>query len=53
MRLSSSTCILPDELRTFHNYAADPISSNNSDQFDVRVDHTFSEKDNIFGRFSL
>jgi len=42
----------PTNSGLFNNYAADPISSNNSDQFDVRVDHTFSEKDNIFGRFS-
>ncbi|MGA2299079.1 MAG: TonB-dependent receptor [Candidatus Acidiferrum sp.] len=42
----------PTNSSLFNNYAANPISSNNSDQFDVRVDHTFSEKDNIFGRFS-
>jgi hypothetical protein len=42
----------PTNSGLFNNYAANPISSNNSDQFDVRVDHTFSEKDNIFGRFS-
>ncbi|HKN24395.1 MAG TPA: TonB-dependent receptor [Candidatus Acidoferrum sp.] len=42
----------PTNSGLFNNYAADPISSNNTDQFDVRVDHTFSEKDNIFGRFS-
>jgi len=42
----------PTNSNLFNNYAANPVSSNNSDQFDVRVDHTFSDKDNIFGRFS-
>jgi len=42
----------PTNSGLFNNYTANPISSNNADQFDVRVDHTFSEKDNIFGRFS-
>jgi len=42
----------PTNSQVFNNYAANPVSSNTSDQFDVRVDHTFSEKDNIFGRFS-
>jgi len=42
----------PTNSNLFSNYAANPISSNNTDQFDVRVDHTFSDKDNIFGRFS-
>ncbi len=36
----------------FNNYASNPISKNTVDQTDVRVDHTFTEKDNIFGRFS-
>ena len=36
----------------FNNYASNPISTNTVDQTDVRVDHTFSDKDNIFGRFS-
>ncbi len=42
----------PTNSNLFNNYAANPVSSNTSDQFDVRVDHTFSEKDNVFGRFS-
>jgi Carboxypeptidase regulatory-like domain/TonB dependent receptor len=37
----------------FNNYAANPVLSNNVDQFDVRVDHNFSQKDNIFGRVSF
>jgi hypothetical protein len=36
----------------FNNYAANPVLRNNADQFDVRVDHNFSQKDNIFGRVS-
>jgi hypothetical protein len=36
----------------FSNYAANPVLSNNADQFDVRVDHNFSQKDTIFGRVS-
>jgi Carboxypeptidase regulatory-like domain/TonB dependent receptor len=36
----------------FSNYAADPVLRNNADQFDVRVDHNFSQKDSIFGRVS-
>src|SRR6202790_2612966 len=36
----------------FTNYAANPKLSNNADQFDVRVDHNFSQKDSIFGRVS-
>jgi hypothetical protein len=36
----------------FNNYASNPISTNTVDQTDVRVDHTLTGKDNIFGRFS-
>ena len=36
----------------FNNYGSNPISTNTVDQTDVRVDHAFSTKDNIFGRFS-
>jgi hypothetical protein len=42
----------PTNSSLFNNFTANPISRNNSDQVDVRVDHTFSQKDNIFGRFS-
>lgn len=34
----------------FNNYSADPILKNNANQFDIRIDHNFSEKDSIFGR---
>ena len=36
----------------FNNYGSNPISTNTVNQMDARVDHTFSDKDNIFGRFS-
>ncbi len=36
----------------FNNYGSNPISTNTVNQTDVRVDHAFSTKDNIFGRFS-
>ncbi len=42
----------PTNSDLFNNYAVNPVSSNDPNQFDVRVDHSFSEKDNIFGRFS-
>ncbi len=42
----------PTAASLFSNYAANPILKNNADQFDVRVDHTFSQEDSIFGRVS-
>ncbi len=35
-----------------NNYLVDPKKSLRQDNFDVRVDHTFSDKDNFFARFS-
>jgi Carboxypeptidase regulatory-like domain len=43
----------PNQPGLFNNFAANPALSNNVDQFDVRVDHSFSQKDNIFGRLSF
>ena len=34
------------------NYIADPVQSTHRANFDVRIDHKFSDKNNIFGRFS-
>ena len=34
------------------NYLAVPVRSETRNNFDVRIDHTFSPKDSIFGRFS-
>ena len=36
----------------FNNYTSGPVIQNTIDQFDVRVDHNFSEKDQMFGRVS-
>jgi Carboxypeptidase regulatory-like domain/TonB dependent receptor len=42
----------PNVSGLFNNYAANPALRNNADQFDVRVDHNFSQNDSIFGRVS-
>jgi outer membrane receptor protein involved in Fe transport len=34
------------------NYLSDPVQSTHRANFDVRIDHKFSDKNNIFGRFS-
>ncbi len=34
------------------NYVSQPIRQLNETKFDVRLDHTISERDNLFGRFS-
>ncbi len=36
----------------FNNYATNPVLRNDVNQFDIRVDHTISEKDSIFARVS-
>lgn len=36
-----------------NNYVSAPIRASDSDQFDVRVDHNFSAKDQTFVRFSF
>lgn len=35
-----------------NNYSAFPSATNNSDGFDIRIDHHFSEHDSIFARYS-
>ena len=35
-----------------YNYVNEPVRSLNETKFDVRLDHTLTAKDNIFGRFS-
>jgi hypothetical protein len=42
----------PNASGIFDNFTSDPVIQNRIDQFDVRVDHNFSEKDQMFGRFS-
>ena len=34
------------------NYTSQPVRQLDDTRFDIRLDHTFSEKDNAFGRFS-
>jgi hypothetical protein len=36
----------------FNNYTSNPVTDNTVNQFDIRVDHTLSTKDNIFTRWS-
>ena len=43
---------LPTNSALFNNYAADPVINNQADQFDVRGDQNFSEKDSLFVRAS-
>ena len=40
----------PNAPGLFNNYTSDPIQSNDVDQFDVRGDQNFSEKDLLFSR---
>lgn len=42
----------PTDSGLFNNYVSNPVLSNTTDQFDVRVDQNFSSKDSIFGRVS-
>jgi hypothetical protein len=35
-----------------YNYANEPVRTLNETKFDVRLDHTLTSKDNLFGRFS-
>jgi len=43
---------LPTNSGLFNNYAADPVINNDANQFDVRVDQNFSERDSLFARVS-
>jgi hypothetical protein len=36
-----------------NNYLTNPSSPNDTDQFDIRMDHKISDSDSIFGRFSF
>jgi hypothetical protein len=42
----------PNASGSGYNYVNEPVRSLNETKFDVRLDQTFSEKDNAFGRFS-
>jgi hypothetical protein len=43
----------PNNSGLFNNYTSNPIINNDTDQFDVRVDHNISSKDSAFGRLSF
>lgn len=36
-----------------NNYVSDPTAGNQTNQFDVRIDHTLTSRVNLFGRYSL
>lgn len=42
----------PTSSGLFNNYSNNPVLRNNANQFDVRVDQNFSDKDQMFARFS-
>jgi hypothetical protein len=42
----------PNSPGLFNNYAANPALRNDVNQFDIRIDQNFSDKDSIFGRVS-
>ena len=42
----------PNNSGLFNNFANNPILRNDVNQFDIRVDQNFSDKDSIFGRVS-
>jgi len=42
----------PNNSGLFNNYSSNPVVNNDTDQFDVRVDHNFSSKDSAFARVS-
>jgi hypothetical protein len=44
---------LPTSPGLVANYRSSPVTKDDSDAFDVRVDHNFSEHDQIFGRYSF
>ncbi len=38
--------------RTYNNFVAQPTNSDNTNQFDIRVDYDLSQKDQMFARYS-
>jgi len=46
---------VPGQVNNFgpaNNYLSNPVEPNDTNQFDLRIDHRISEADSIFGRFS-
>ncbi|HLJ17846.1 MAG TPA: TonB-dependent receptor [Bryobacteraceae bacterium] len=44
---------LPNRPGILNNYTSDPVKSDNTDAFDVRVDHNFTDRDQTFARVSF
>jgi len=42
----------PTAAGIYSNYSRGPVGTDRADQFDVRVDQNFSDKDQVFGRYS-
>jgi hypothetical protein len=42
----------PNQPGTINNYASNQRETDDADQYDVRGDHTFSDRDKLFARFS-
>ena len=43
----------PNAPGIFNNFTANPVGTDDGDQFDIRVDHVFSEVDQIFVRYNF
>ena len=43
----------PTNTSLFNNYFANRNNTDDTNAFDVRIDHNFSEKDQVFGRYSF
>ncbi len=41
-----------NNLGVVNNYLSNPVEPNDTNQFDLRIDHKISDSDSIFGRFS-
>ncbi len=43
---------IPNNPGLFNNYTSNPVIRNDVNQFDIRIDQNFSDKDTLFGRVS-
>ncbi len=43
----------PTSAGVYNNYSRGPVGTDRADQFDVRIDQNFSEKDQVFVRYSF
>ncbi|MGH9340968.1 MAG: TonB-dependent receptor [Acidobacteriota bacterium] len=44
---------LPNRPGDINNFLSNPLNQENTDKFDVRIDHSFGASDTLFGRFSF